>query len=48
MMCSVNHQNILKDEEDNWQFINTLDRMRIRYGEYGTSIDSSSHLHHTG
>lgn len=48
MMCSINHQNILEDEEDNWQFINTLDRMRICYGDYGTSIDSSSQPHYTG
>ena len=28
MMRGINHQNIFEDEEDNYQFINTLDRMR--------------------
>ena len=35
MMRGINHQNIFEDEEDNWQFINTLDRMRIRYDDFG-------------
>ena len=30
MMRGINHQNIFEDEEDRWQFINTLDRMRVR------------------
>ena len=33
MMRGINHQNIFEDEEDNWQFINTLDRMRMRTDE---------------
>jgi len=27
MMRGINHQNIFEDEEDCWQFINTLDRV---------------------
>ena len=30
MMRGINHQNIFEDEEDCWQFINTLDRVRMR------------------
>ena len=30
MMRGINHQTIFEDEEDNYQFINTLDRMRVR------------------
>ena len=35
MMRGINHQNIFEDEEDCWQFINTLDRMRVRYNDEG-------------
>ena len=35
MMRGINHQNIFDDEEDNWQFINTLDRMRLRTDDNG-------------
>ena len=35
MMRGINHQNIFEDEEDNWQFINTLDRMRMRTDDDG-------------
>lgn len=35
MMRGINHQNIFEDEEDNWQFINTLDRMRMRTDDNG-------------
>ena len=35
MMRGINHQNIFEDEEDNYQFINTLDRMRVRYDDDG-------------
>lgn len=35
MMRGINHQNIFEDEEDNNQFINTLDRMRVRYDDDG-------------
>ena len=35
MMRGINHQNIFEDEEDYYQFIATLDRMRFRYDEDG-------------
>lgn len=35
MMRGINHQNIFEDEEDCWQFINTLDRVRMRYNDDG-------------
>ena len=35
MMRGINHQNIFEDEEDNCQFINTLDRMRLRTDDNG-------------
>ena len=35
MMRGINHQNIFEDEEDCWQFITTLDRMRVRYNDDG-------------
>ena len=35
MMRGINHQNIFEDEEDNYQFINTLDRMRVGYDDEG-------------
>ena len=35
MMRCINHQNIFEDEEDNYQFINTLERMRVRYDDDG-------------
>ena len=35
MMRGINHMNIFEDEEDNHQFINTLDRMRVRYDDDG-------------
>ena len=35
MMRGINHQNIFYDEEDYYQFINTLDRMRVRYDDEG-------------
>ena len=41
MMRGINHQNIFEDEEDNWQFINTLDRMRKRYDDDGWQRDRS-------
>ena len=37
MMRGINHQNIFEDEEDNYQFINTLDRMRLRYDGEGNA-----------
>ncbi len=35
MMRGINHQNIFEDDEDCWQLINTLDRMRVRYNDDG-------------
>ena len=35
MMRGINHQNIFEDAEDNDQFINTLDSMRVRYDDDG-------------
>lgn len=35
MMRGINHQNIFEDDEDNWQFLNTLDRMRMRMDDNG-------------
>lgn len=35
MMRGINHQTVFEDEEDNYQFINTLDRMRVRYDDEG-------------
>ncbi len=35
MMRGINHQNIFEDVEDYYQFINTLDRMRVRYEDDG-------------
>ncbi len=35
MMRGINHQNIFKDSEDYYQFINTLDRVRTRYDDEG-------------
>ena len=41
MMRGINHQNIFEDEEDNYQFINTLDRMRVRYDDEGNPSGSN-------
>ena len=41
MMRGINHQNIFEDEEDNYQFVNTLDRMRVRYDDEGTPCGSN-------
>jgi len=35
MMRGINHQNIFEDVEDYYQFITTLDRMRVRYDDEG-------------
>ena len=45
MMRGINHQNIFEDEEDNWQFINTLDRMRMRTDHYGFTEDTEGTDH---
>ena len=41
MMRCINHQTIFEDEEDNYQFINTLDRMRVRYDDEGNPSGSN-------
>ena len=41
MMRGINHQNIFEDEEDNYQFINTLDRMRVKYDDEGNPCGSN-------
>lgn len=41
MMRGNNHQNIFEDAEDNYQFINTLDRMRVRYDDDGNPCGSN-------
>ena len=35
MLRGINHQNIFEDAEDYYQFINTLDRMRVRNDDEG-------------
>ena len=55
MMRGINHQNIFNDDEDYYQFIATLDRMRFRYDDEGAPCGSnctyyayclmSNHLH---
>lgn len=41
MMRGINHQNIFEDTEDYYQFINTLDRMRVRYDDEGKPCGSN-------
>ena len=36
MMRGINHQNIFEELEDYYQFIATLDRMRVHYDEEGS------------
>ena len=36
MMRGINHQNIFEEPEDYYQFIATLDRMRVHYDEDGS------------
>ena len=36
MMRGINHQNIFEELEDYYQFIATLDRMRVHYDEDGS------------
>ncbi len=42
MMRGINHQAIFEDEEDYYQFINILDRMRVRYDDEGNLSGSDS------
>jgi len=41
MMRGINHQTIFEDEEDYYQFINILDRMRVRYDDEGIPSGSN-------
>ena len=41
MMRGINHQAIFEDEEDYYQFINILDRMRVRYDDEGNPSGSN-------
>ena len=41
MMRGINHQIIYEDDEDYYQFINTLDRMRVRYDDEGNPCGSN-------
>ena len=36
MMRGINHQNIFEEPEDYYQFIATLDRMRVHYDDEGS------------
>ena len=35
MMRGINHQNIFEEQEDYYQFLNTLDMMALSYGPGG-------------
>ena len=41
MMRGINYQAIFEDEEDYYQFINILDRMRVRYDDEGNPSGSN-------
>ena len=41
MMRGINHQNIFEEPEDYYQFILTLDRMRVRYDDEGKPAGSN-------
>ena len=41
MMRGINHQAIFEDEEDYYQFIIILDRMRVRYDDEGNPSGSN-------
>ena len=41
MMRGINHQNIFEDVEDYYQFITTLDRVRVQYDDYGLPCGTS-------
>ena len=48
MMRGINHQTVFEDEEDNYQFINTLDRMRVRYDDEGNPTVTRTVPFHIG
>lgn len=39
MMRGFTHQNIFEESEDYYQFIATLDRLRVNYDEEGTPLE---------
>ena len=41
MMRGINHQNIFEDTEDYYQFLITLDRMRVQYNDFGLPCGSN-------
>lgn len=41
MMRGVNHQNIFEDTEDYYQFLITLDRMKVQYNDFGLPCSSN-------
>ena len=41
MMRGINHQNIFEDAEDYYQFITTLDRVRVQYDDLGLPCGTS-------
>ena len=41
MLRGINHQNIFEDVEDYYQFITTLDRVRVQYDDYGLPCGTS-------
>lgn len=41
MMRGINHQNIFEDTEDYYQFISTLDRVRIQYDDNGNPFGTN-------
>ena len=38
MMRGINHQNIFEEQEDYYQFLNTLDMMALSYEPDGTAL----------
>ena len=45
MMRGINHQNIFEEPEDYYQFINTLDRLRVLYDDLGLPCGTSFTLY---
>ena len=45
MVRGINHQNIFYDQEDYYQFINTLDRMQVRYDDEGHACGTNYTLY---
>lgn len=45
MMRGINHQNIFEDAEDYYQFITTLDRVRVQYDDLGLPCGTNCTLY---